>query len=215
MEDTMTVYNSKKYCMPCNHFTLEIDRKIFHNNELLTNWCTYYGFRELSCVLTNKNILNEEKEILLDCFIDVLIRCRNGACDIMKFSCDEKTEDVNRMYFNKLIDKCLFDDDMIDDFCDALQIYNDCTIPLDVFKTIHDKFGQVYFKTNIRKFNNILKYCITFKDVLSDYEIGTLVKRLQIGNMYVYIYYLLKEIKFTEKQRQKLQSIVILNNLKQ
>ena len=89
---------------------------------------------------------------------------------------------------------------------------NSIKLNCKILKIVHDKYGECFFNNKLRKFDVIKSYCYAFSDYLTYYEKVTFAKKLQAKTKHKYIEDALEKINFDEKQKQKLQSIIILNN---
>lgn len=141
-------------------------------------------------------IMDNIKKCYNNCLYDIIL-------NIITIHNLENRYHAVRVYYSELIDRNLFSDKVLEKFC-YISIEYDNLIPDDVFEMIHDEFGIVFFKKNLRRFNIMLQYCRAFKYNLSDYEKETFAKRLQIKSRYKYIDWALNNIDFNEKQKRKL-----------
>lgn len=83
----------------------------------------------------------------------------------------------------------------------------------EFIKIIHEKYGVEFFNKNVKRFETIRQYCFAFGQYLSEEEKDTIFKRLRTKTRHKYIDDAIGLIDFSKEQKQKLQSILILNEL--
>ena len=83
----------------------------------------------------------------------------------------------------------------------------------EFIKTIHDKYGNHHLDANIHNFEEVMRYCFTFCNYLTNIEKEKFFKKLQAKTRHKYIEEALEKINFSEDQKQRLQSLLLLDEL--
>ena len=120
---------------------------------------------------------------------------------------EDQREAMMNHYMHKLVNK-----KTINHFCAMVSEYN-IKLNNNVAKKIHNDCGIGFFNENVRRFETIRRYCFTFGNCLSEEEKTTIFKRLQTKTRRSYINEAIERINFTEDQKNKLQSYVLLYEL--
>ena len=181
---------------------------------LVMDECKRMSFGEYTLSSLNICIPVIAKEYMIDYIVD------NNFNDIYKIMIDYAYMDLEKNCYILL-------NHMLKKFADNYRINNDY-IPLifymqslfynpfimdhKLIKIIHDNYGERFFNDNIRNFEIVKQYCFTFHNCLTEEERNTIFKRLQARTRHKNIEDAMRLINFSEKQKQKLQSIVILDN---
>ena len=169
--------------------------------------------------LKDKKVPDIAKIYIIDFIIDncsIFMFYKYTILNIFSMSMRCISEKLLSYMFEKIIYKNIIDNDIPSEtiILDIIYIMENNSIKLNckILKIVHDKYGECFFNNKLCKFDLIKSYCYTFSDYLTCYEKVTFAKKLQFKKRHEYIEDALEKINFDEKQKQKLQSIVILNN---
>lgn len=169
--------------------------------------------------LKDKKVPDIAKIYIIDFIIDncsIFMFYKYTIINIISMSMRCISEKLLSYMFEKIIYKNIIDNDITSEtiILDIIYIMENNSIKLNckILKIVHDKYGECFFNNKLRKFDVIKSYCYAFSYYLTYYEKVTFAKKLQAKTRHEYIEDALEKINFDEKQKQKLQSIVILNN---
>lgn len=186
---------------------------------LVIDQCKHSGNQyHLYLILENKKVPDIAKIYITDFIVDncdISIFYKYTANSIISQSSRHISETLLNYMFEKIIYKNIIDKSVVNEIIilDIIYIMENNLIKLDyeLLKDVHNKYGEHFFNNNLLKFDMIKSYCYAFNCYLTNSEKDTFFKRLQAKTRNKYIDGALEKIDFNEEQKQKLQSILILN----
>lgn len=163
---------------------------------------------QLTDIIQEKSVDTAMKKIALNRIASMHKAYANKAIDAIAETEDlVQRNELLQTAVDKIVNECT-----IDHFCYMMTFY-DISLPSNVASKIHDDYGDNYFKDNIRSFERIRRYCYTFGSALNEYEADVFTKRLQTKTRNKYIKKALEKVNFNDKQKEKLNSCILLYQL--